>query len=265
MVATRLEELASARRTLWLLVRRDVKLQYTGSALGYLWTLLEPLTMAGIYWLIFTVILGARNLGEQPYILFLLCGLLPYKWLQTSASRGCKSLTGEAKIVRSASVPREVWVLRVVLAEFVDLVFALPIVVMIAVITWTGLHWQVVFVPVAVLLQFMMCFGVALILAPLNVLADDVQRLVRIVFRIGFYLTPVIYGVTDLHVRGGDVAKYAAVNPLSGIICLYRMGFWPDQQVPVLLYLSSVVSAVVILGIGLWVFRRLEGPVLKEI
>lgn len=264
-MATRLGELASARRTLFLLVQRDVKLQYTGSALGYLWTLLEPLTMAGIYWLIFTVIMGARNFGEQPYILFLLCGLLPYNWLQGSASRGCKSLTGEAKIVRSASVPREIWVLRVVLAEFVDLIFALPIIVMIALLTWTGLHWQVVFVPIAMVLQFFMCFGVALIVAPLNVLADDVQRVVRIIFRVGFYLTPVIYGVTDLSVRGGDGAKLAAFNPLSGIMCLYRMGFWPDQQVPPILYLSSVVAAVVIFGAGLWVFRRLEGPVLKEI
>lgn len=264
-VVTRFAEMASARRTLGLLVRRDIKLQYTGSALGYLWTLLEPLTMAGVYWLIFTVIMGARNLGEQPYLLFLLCGLLPYNWLQACASNGCKALTGEAKIVRSASVPREIWVLRVVLSKLVEFFFAIPIIVAIALLTRTGVHWQLIFVPVAVALELMLAFGIALIVAPLNVLADDVQRIVRIIFRVGFYLTPVIYGITDLSTRGGEGAKLAAFNPMSGIICLYRLGFWPDQEAPPVLYVSAVVSAVFFLALGLWVFRRLEGPVLKEI
>jgi ABC-2 type transport system permease protein len=264
-VVTRLLDVAAQRRILGLLVGRDLKLRYSGAALGYLWTLLEPLSLAAVYWLVFTVIMGARGLGEQPYLLFLLVGLLPWNWFHSAASQGCKSLTGEAKIVRSANVPREIWVVRVVISKMFEFLFAWPIIIVLALAYQHGVHWQIVFVPVAMVIQFALCLGVALILAPLTVLVEDVQRVVRIVLRIGMYLTPIIYGIGDVSGRGANAAKFAALNPFSGIICLYRAGFWPDQEAPAILYVSSVVISAFVLVFGLWVFRRLEGPVLKEI
>ncbi len=264
-MVTRLLDVAAQRKILFLLVRRDLKLRYAGSALGYLWTLIEPLSMAAVYWLVFTVIMGARGLGEQPYILFLVVGLLPWNWLQASVTSGCKSLTGEAKIVRSANVPREIWVVRVVITKMLEFVFAIPVIIFIAVVNTHGVNWQIIFFPVAMVIQFALCFGLALIVAPFTVLLDDVQRVVRIVMRVAFYLTPIIYGISDVSERGSSAAKFAALNPFSGIICLYRAGFWPDQEAPAILYVSSVVSAVFVLVLGMYVFRRLEGPVLKEI
>lgn len=265
VVVTRLLDVAAQRRILRLLIERDLKLRYAGSALGYLWTLIEPLSMAAVYWLVFTVIMGARGLGEQPYILFLIVGLLPWNWFSGSVTAGCKSLTGEAKIVRSASVPREIWVVRVVITKMLEFVFAFPVIILIAVINLHGVNWQIVFFPVAMVVQFALCLGVALIVAPLTVLVDDVQRVVRIILRVAFYLTPIIYGISDVSSRGGNASHLAALNPFSGIICLYRAGFWPDQEAPMILYVSSFVSAAFVLALGLYVFRRLEGPVLKEI
>lgn len=264
-MVTRLLDVAAQRKILFLLVRRDLKLRYAGSALGYLWTLIEPLSMAAVYWLVFTVIMGARGLGEQPYILFLVVGLLPWNWLQGSLTAGCKSLTGEAKIVRSANVPREIWVVRVVISKMLEFVFAIPVIILIAAVNLHGVNWQIIFFPVAMVIQFALCFGLALIVAPFTVLLDDVQRVVRIVMRVAFYLTPIIYGVGDVSGRGENAAKFAALNPFSGIICLYRAGFWPDQEAPPILYVTSVVTAAFVLVLGLYVFRRLEGPVLKEI
>lgn len=265
VVVTRLAEVAQERKILVLLVRRDLKLRYSGSALGYLWTMIEPLAMAGVYFLVFTVIMGPRAFGDKPYILFLLVGMLPWNWFNTAMTDGCKALTAEAKIVRSANMPREIWVARVVISKMLEFVFALPVIVFIAVINRHGVHWQIIFFPVAMVLQFAICFGLALIVAPLNVLLDDVQRLVRILLRVGFYLTPILYGVSDIGARAAGASKLAALNPFSGIISLYRAGFWPDQEAPMILYVSSVVSAVGLLALGLFVFRRLEGPILKEI
>lgn len=264
-MVTGLLDVAAQRRILTLLVLRDLKLRYAGSALGYVWTILEPLAMAGVYWLVFTVIMGARGLGEQPYILFLLLGMLPYSWFQSSVMGGCKSLTAEAKTVRSANMPRQVWVARVVISKWLEFVLAIPVVILIMLVNWKGVSWQIVFVPLAMLIQFALCYGAALIVAPLNVLMEDVQRFMRIVLRIGFYLTPVIYGITDVAGRHGDALKLAALNPLTGIIGLYRAGFWPDQSPEPLLVLSSVVISSLVLAVGLLVFKRLEGPVLKEI
>lgn len=264
-MVTRLLEVAAQRRILTLLVLRDLKLRYAGTVLGYVWTILEPLAMAGVYWLVFTVILGARNLGEQPYILFLLVGMLPYNWFQASVIGGCKSLTSEAKTVRSANMPREIWVVRVVISKWLEFMLAIPVLILFMVINWKGVSWQIVFVPVAMVIQFALCYGMALIVAPLNVLMNDVQRVMRIVLRVGFYLTPVIYGLTDVGGRRGGALELAALNPLSGIISLYRVGFWPDQSPPLPMVASSVVISALVLALGLLVFKRLEGPVLKEI
>ena len=75
-----LAELYVTRSILAVLIRRDLKLRYADSMLGYVWTVLEPLMMGSIYWFVFTMIFH-RNVGAEPYIIFLLAGLLPWNQL----------------------------------------------------------------------------------------------------------------------------------------------------------------------------------------
>ena len=89
-----------------ILIYRDLQIRYAGTWLGYLWTLLDPLAMAFIYWLVFTQIIGAKNIGEQPYILFLLTGILSWTWFNGSVTDSARSLVVESKMVRSISIPR---------------------------------------------------------------------------------------------------------------------------------------------------------------
>jgi ABC-2 type transport system permease protein len=78
-VPSRIGNLWGRRRVLWLLVTRDLKVKYAGSALGYFWSVLEPLMLAGVYWFIFTKLI-TRSIGEAPYVIFLLCGVLPWQF-----------------------------------------------------------------------------------------------------------------------------------------------------------------------------------------
>src|SRR5437879_6364516 len=94
-----LVELYQSRHILWLLVKRDLKLRYAGAFLGYAWSVLEPLLMAGVYWLVFTQIFKARSIGEQPYILFLVSGLFAWNWFSGAVTESCSALTAEAKMV----------------------------------------------------------------------------------------------------------------------------------------------------------------------
>jgi ABC-2 type transport system permease protein len=114
-------------------------------------------------------------------------------------------------------------------------------------------------------LQFLMCFGIALILAPLTVLANDFQRVVKIVLRMGFYLTPVLYSINNV-VQGREWLKLLAeLNPLAGVLSLYRMGFWSEDALTWRAYTVSVGFTLFVVAMGLWVFRRFEGTVLKEL
>ena len=257
----------SQRRVLWLLVRRDLRLRYSGAALGYGWTVLEPLLMTLVYALVFGVLLPARKIAETPYMLFLVVGVLSWNWFQSALVEGCRSLSGEAKIVRTANVPRTVWVARTVIAKMLEFIFALPIVVLIIVFYRHPVHWQIVLFPLGLIMQVVLCYGFGLLLAPLTVIADDVVRIVRIALRVGFYLTPVLYSLNNLGAADGYgwLAEVAKFTPMAAILTLYRAGLWPQDLYTWPVYVVTSVMTIVILLLGRVVFTRLEGTVLKEI
>ena len=261
----RLRRLWGNRRILQLLVTRDLKVKYADSVVGYFWTILEPLMMAGVYWFVFTQLME-RQLGEDPYIVFLLCAMLPWQWTNAVLRSSMRALSKDSKLVRSTNLPREIWVLRTVGSKFAEFMFALPVLAFFAVINQTALTWYVVFFPVAVLLQACLLVGAGLLLAPLATLYSDVERLMRIILRLLFYFSPIIYGLNDVQSRLGDTAADLYVlNPLAGIFDLYRTAFFAEEWAG---WGAVGVSAGVsfgLLALGLLTFRRLEGTVLKEI
>ena len=130
--APRLRALWGHRRILWLLIIRDLKVKYSDSVLGYVWSILEPLMMAGVYWFVFTKLME-RQLGEDPYIVFLLCAMLPWQWTNAVLRSSMKALSKDSKLVRSTNLPREIWVLRTVGSKFAEFMFALPVLAFFAV------------------------------------------------------------------------------------------------------------------------------------
>jgi len=98
------------------------------------------------------------------------------------------------------------------------------------------------------------------------VMYGDVERLMRIILRLLFYFSPVIYGLQDITARlGPAVSNVYLLNPLAGILDLYRVAFFPDQWGGWKPVVIATVVSIVTFGVGLTVFRRLEGTVLKEI
>lgn len=246
--------------SLWLLSARDLKVRYSTSALGYLWSVLDPLVMSGIYWFVFTQVFN-KGVGEQPYIVFLITALLPWVWFNSSVSDFTRAFKKDARLVRSTAIPRSIWVNRIVLSKGIEFLFSLPVLVLFAVFGGATVGWGILLFPVAMLLQVLLLVGLGLLVAPLCVLYTDLERTTALILRALFYASPIIYGVSDLP---GVFAQLAAFNPLSGIFTLYRMGFFPGQWDT----LAVVVGAAMAIGffaLGLFTFRRLERPVLKEL
>ena len=254
------------RGLVWTLVRRDLRVRYSRSLLGYVWTVLDPLLMASVYFVVFTFIFkaGAR-VADKPYFLYLLSGLLAWQWFTGGVNDTAKSLIQEAKLVRSTNLPREIWVIRCVLAKGVEFVLSLPVLIGFVfyylVVGRVALDWELVFFPLAMLLQFVLLVGLGLLLAPLTVLATDVQRVVRIALRFLFYLSPVLYGT---HAVPELLRAILAFNPLNGILSLYRGGLFARGVSWVDVGISAGVT-LVLLVLGFWTFSRLERTVLKEI
>ena len=254
------------RGLVWTLVQRDLRVRYSRSLLGYVWTVLDPLLMASVYFVVFTFIFKAGGrVADKPYFLYLLSGLLAWQWFTGGVNDTAKSLIQEARLVRSTNLPREIWVIRCVVAKGVEFVLSLPVLVGFVLYYLVrgrvDLDWELVFFPLGMLLQFVLLVGLGLLLAPITVLATDMQRVVRIVLRFMFYLSPVLYGT---HAVPEFLRVVLAFNPLNGILSLYRGGLFARGVSWVDVGISAGMS-VALFVIGFWTFSRLERTVLKEI
>lgn len=267
---TRLAALWADRRVCWLLVKRDLRVRYSQSILGWVWSVVEPLANSAVYFVIFGILFGARDAGHQPYMLFLIIGLLVWQWFNTSVTDAPRALIQEQKLVKSTSLPREIWVVRLVMAKGIEFLLSLPVLVLFfgvyAVLGQAALNPRLALFPLAMALQFLLQVGIGLFLAPVTVMVNDVQPLVRIFLRIFFYLCPVIFGLSFLDRPSvPEFLKWIYVyNPFSGILKLYRAGFFPNE-INLISVASAVVGTAVALAVGGLVFARLERAVLKEI
>lgn len=253
--------------SLWLLSARDLKVRYSTSALGYLWSILDPLVMSAIYWFVFTVIFQRGSIGDQPYIVFLIAALLPWMWFQTAVSDFTKAFKKDARLVRSTAIPRSIWVMRPVLSKGIEFLFSMPVLIVFVIGTWiwgegenvAHVGWGILWLPVAVVLQAVLLIGLGLLVAPLCALYTDLERTTALIMRALFYASPIIYAVQDIP---GVLRDLAPFNPLAGIFTLYRMAFFPDMW-DARTVLISVAMSLIILVVGVWTFRKLERPVLK--
>ncbi len=246
-------------------MRRDLKVRYADSVLGYVWSILDPLMMALIFWFVFTKIFS-RGVGEDPYIVFLLAAMLPFNWFQNAINDSANALRGSARLIRSTALPREIWVVRLVFSKGIEFLLSLPVILAFAIFGGAAFNWQLLYFVPAMIIQILLITGLGLIISPLVVMVRDVERIVKIGMRFLFYATPVIYGLGDIYEAGisGFIRTLYILNPMAGLISLYRSGFFPDQLHWDAVIASACVS-LIIFFIGWRVFAKLENQILKEL
>jgi ABC-2 type transport system permease protein len=250
------------RRVLWLLIVRDLKVRYAGSVLGYLWTVLDPLLMTVVYWFVFTQVFHRNARGEQPYIVFLILGLLAWQWFSSTVSETTRALVQDSQLVRSTNIPREIWVLKTVGAKGLEYCFSLPVVVLFMVLYKTPPSRYAALYPLGILIEAIVLTGIGLLLSCVTVLVRDLQRIVRIALRVGFYTSPIVYGLLSLDHKQRLAFTF---NPLTGIIECYRALAFPAQFAGWSYIVAAAVISAVLLLVGLTVFDRSQAAVLKEI
>jgi len=256
-----LNDLRAAFPVLRLLVRRDLKVRYADSFLGWLWSFVEPLSFAAIFYVVFSVLLD-RGLGQDPYILFMLPALLAWQWTAGSLSGAAKSLTKDKRLVGAVRLPRYIWPLRTVMVKACEFFLALPVVVLVAALFGHAPTPMLLALPLAVLIQATLLVGLSLVLSPIGVLVTDTSNVLALVLRLGFYGSPIFWGLSDVPER---YHAFLMINPMAGVIDLYRAAWFADTFAGWAPVLASGGAAVLALVLGALVFRRLERPALKEL
>ncbi|RKN48511.1 ABC transporter permease [Micromonospora endolithica] len=266
----------SHRSALRILVRRDLAVKYQQSVLGYLWSLIEPLGTGAIYFFVFGVLYArdtTRNLGDaaDSYPLFLITGVFAWMWTSSALSEATNALTGQARLITTMNMPRQLFPIGRVAGRVAEYAAGLPILVAVA-IAYAAygrvqIGWSVLVLPLAIAVQGTLLVGLALLLSAANVLMRDVERFMRLVIRVLFYATPIIYPLSL--VRGSDLPGWVKagyeLNPLVGIFQLHHAVWYPDEFPEARLLATTVAGSVLVLAAGWWAFRRLEPAVLKEL
>ncbi|HEY4269460.1 MAG TPA: ABC transporter permease [Galbitalea sp.] len=259
---------ARYRHSLWLLTKRDLKVRYTTSALGYLWSILDPLLMSGIYYFVFVILFSRGTPFEDPYIVFLLSALLPWTWFNGAVGDMTKAFIRDAKLIRSTSIPRSIWILRVALSKGIEFVASIPVLVIFVIITQftptpAHVHWAAFYSILAMAIEAVLIVGIGLIIAPIVVFFRDLERAIKLVLRLLFYASPIVYGLAKFD-KHDTIKQLLNYNPLTGIMSLYRGSFFPGEM-DWASVIPSIVISLAVLAIGLLTFRRNIRAVLKEL
>jgi lipopolysaccharide transport system permease protein len=238
--------------TLWILVQRDFKMRYKGSALGLLWALLTPLGTVIVLQIVFSQVL-TMSIPHVP--VFLYCGILPWTWFQSSLQLSSSTLSDNRDLVRTPFFSKPLLPWTVTCTNFAMYLLSLP--VLLGLMAYQGLPVTsaVVLLPLVWLTQWILTLGFALLMASIGIVIRDWQHLISVLLTFWFYLTPIFYEANQLP---GHIAPWFALNPMTAVIAAHRAilleGQWPD---PLPLALAAAAGAV-ITAVSLVVFRALE-------
>lgn len=265
------------RALLGLLVRRDLKARYKDSALGFLWALAKPLTQIAIYYIVIGHFLGAAR-GIPDFAIYVFTGLTVYMLFSQIVSGATGSILANAGLVKKVAVPRELYPLASVGGALFD--FAIQVVVLIfATIVVGAFPWtpELLMAIPAFLLLLVYATAIGLALAAINVFLRDIGYLIDIVLMVLMWMSPILYSwgmVRDTlsPLPGGSVlVEIYTNNPVTLAVLGFQRAFWTaghDMPSPPDLLLRigiALVIGILLLVVGHWVFRRLQGNFAQEL
>src|SRR6266536_305149 len=271
---TRLAEYAGARELTVNLTLRELRGRYKRSALGWTWSLLNPLSTVIVFSVVFAFFLKidpptGHPSGLHSFPMFLLCGLLPFNYLSNGMNGSLDALLANSNLIRKVYFPREVLVVSTIGSLLITLLVELSVLcVILLALGNMVLPWIPVLL-VLVAIETVFVLGIGLMLSVFNVYFRDVKHFIGIAMQALFYSMPIVYPISVVENAASRTSfpllRVYTLNPLVRFIDAYRAVLY-DLRFPALsavLYIT--VWAVAMLGLGLVVFRRLDRRLAEEV
>lgn len=257
------------RSLLGTLVSRELKARYRGSALGFVWSLLNPLLLLGVYSFVFGyVFVQGRAELVDPYALFLITGLFPWVWVSTSLIEGTVSLSANAGLIRKAIFPVELLPMVPVFANLIHFLLALPIITG-ALIVGRVMGYDVggpaaLLLPAVLLIQLPLVLGLALGLSALNVHFKDVRDLLVNLLQLLFFMTPILYPLDWVGFPVlANLIRWG--NPFTPFTLAYQDLLFRGSLPEPTLWLHMLACSAISWLLGSWVFSRLRGTLVEAV
>ena len=260
-----LKEIYAYREMIFSLVKKDLRGRYKGSVLGFLWTFINPLLQLVVFTLVFSIIMRA---GYPQYYLFLFVALVPWMFFASSVQDGSTSILREKDMVKKIYFPREVLPIATVTSSFVNMLLTFIVIFAVVLISGRALNpLALLCLPVVMIVQYILCLGIALIVASLTVYLRDLQYVLGILVMALQYMTPVMFGVDmvenavierNMGALGDVILFLFNLNPMTPIINIYRKIMYYGE-VPDLRTLAVALGmGIIFILLGNLLFKKLQ-------
>jgi len=240
------------RDLIWNLTITDLKIKYQSSALGFAWSLLNPLLMMLVLYFVFS---NVFRFNQENFALYILVGLMAWRFLANGTSTAMSSIVSRPSLVTKVYIPRQILVLSTTLSSFISSLLEFSVLIPLLFIFGIKMTSFLLFFPIAHVVFFFIVYGLSLMLAALYVYYRDLNQIWEVLIQLGFFLSPICYPLSTIP------ANYLSIyllNPITVLIEMYRDILIYGTAPAPLSFLYLVIIAIIMMVIGMAVFKRLE-------
>ena len=248
------------------LVKTDFKLRYQGSFLGIAWSVLKPLMMFCVMYVVFGKFLRMSD-GTSTYPVVLLLGISSWQFVTESTNVGLRAVVDRGDLLRKVHFPNYIVVVSATIGALIGYAINLVVVLVFALISGVRLTWRVVLLPFNIVELYAVTLALTLLMATMYVYFRDIAHIWEVLQQLVFYSMPIIYPLTYVTDRGGwiaDAARLELLNPFAQTIQDIRHNFIaPETQRTIWnqfgnwgVRLFPIALTVALLWLGIYLFRR---------
>ena len=234
------------------LVITDFKLRYQGSVLGYAWSLLKPLFLFAIMYVVFGMLIKLGSI--EHFSVYLLLGIVLWTFFAEATNQGLASIVGRGDVIRKISFPKYIIVLSTTISALVNLGLNLIIVAVFMLISGVSIGPSIFMFPLFIIEIYILALGLAFLLSALNVKYRDTGHIWEIIMQAAFYATPIIYPLSIVVAKSEMAAKFLMMNPIAQAIQGARYSLITHDTITVTSLFGSVWFVLIPLSIVAVVF-----------
>lgn len=246
------------RQTQWfidlitVLTRKLLTVRYQSSVLGYLWSVLNPLCFAFIYFIVFSLYM---RFGIENYIIVLLSALFPWQWIANTMGESPHTFISNKQLVKKVAFPR--WAIPLVdcLQNLIHFAITIPVFLVFKVFhdMYPAVCW-LYGIPLLILLNGMLLYGASLFIGTVNVFFRDLGNLVIVIIQMAFFATPIIYTIAKIPEK---YTKFLYYNPFAPIIICWRSLLLDNELNWYWISIAALYSSIAMI-VGLIMYNKMQ-------
>lgn len=244
------------------LVITDFKLRYQGSVLGYLWSLLKPLFLFGVLYVVFVHFLKFGS-DVEHFPIYLLLGMVMWTFFTEATQQGMQAIVARGDLIRKINFPKYIIVVSGTISALINLVFNLFVVFIFLLFNGVHIGWSALLFPLSILELYVLALATAFFLATAYVKFRDINHIWEVVLQAAFYATPILYPLTIVIKESELAAKLMLLNPVAQIIQDGRYTLvthqttttWSLIQNPLIVAIPYILVVVAIV-LASWYFKK---------